>query len=288
MKKKNSINIPSKYIFSGLLIVCLILVFLSYATDFSGGPVKIIANYTIVPLERGVSFVADTVTSHSKDSRSRQELADENAELLKQIDDLKSEISTQRVKLKELDRLNSLLALKDEYSNYPTVGARIIASGSTNYYNTFTIDKGYKNGLMKDMNVITSGGLVGIITEVGGNYAVVRTIIDDSSNVSACFSSTGDNCIVSGSVNDYKNNNLLAFGNLDDPDGNVKSGDIVVTSNISDKYLPGLMIGYAVDITPDSNNLTVSGTIVPTVDFKRMNEVLVILKTKETYIPDGD
>lgn len=48
------------------------------------------------------------------------------------------------------------------------------------------------------------------------------------------------------------------------------------------------MIGYAVDITPDSNNLTVSGTIVPTVDFKRMNEVLVILKTKETYIPDGD
>lgn len=288
MKKRNNVIIPSQYIFTGLMLVCLVLIFISYATDFSGGPLKVMANYVIVPLEKGVSYVTDSFTSHSKDSRSRQELADENADLNAQIEELNTIIANQNIKLKQLDRLNSLLSLKEEYSDYPTTGAKIIASGATNYYNTFTIDKGSKDGIAKNMNVITTGGLVGIVTEVGNNYAIVRSMIDDSTNISASFASTNDNCIISGDYDLYRNHGLLAFSNLDDDNGAVKNGDIVVTSSISDKYLPDIMIGYAVDINRDINNLTVSGTVVPSVDFKHLKEVLVILTVKENYKVDGD
>ena len=61
----------------------------------------------------------------------------------------------------------------------------------------------------------------------------------------------------------------------------VEVGDKVVTSNISDKYLPGILIGYISSMGQDSNNITKSGKLTPAVDFEHLEEVLVILKTKQ-------
>ena len=71
---------------------------------------------------------------------------------------------------------------------------------SGNWFSTFTIDKGKNDGLDVNMNVIAGSGLVGIITDVGPNYAKVKCIIDDSSNVSGMVSTTEDNLTVSGSI----------------------------------------------------------------------------------------
>ena len=76
--------------------------------------------------------------------------------------------------------------------------------------------------------------------------------------------------------------NMITFSNLEDSEDKVSTGDSVVTSNISDKYLPGLLIGYVTDITEDNNNLTKSGKITPVVDFKHLQDVLVITQLKET------
>ena len=64
-------------------------------------------------------------------------------------------------------------------------------------------------------------------------------------------------------------------------DMTVRDGDKIVTSNISDKYLQGILIGYAKDVTPDSNNLTQSGYLVPAVDFNNLQEVLIITEMKK-------
>ena len=64
-------------------------------------------------------------------------------------------------------------------------------------------------------------------------------------------------------------------------DGDVKEGDRIVTSNISSKYLPGILIGYAKDITTDDTRLTKSGYLIPTAKFNNLQEVLVILELKE-------
>ncbi len=276
-------EIPSKYLLTILSIVCIMLLFFSYSTGFSGGPVETIANYIFVPVQKGIDYIGSSLSISAEDSKSKKELLAENEELQAEISDLNDQISNMQLKLTELKKLQDLYDLDQTYYDYETTGARVIAKDSSNWYNTFTIDKGSKDGIAVDMNVIASGGLVGIVTSVGDSYAVVRSVIDDDSNVSAMISSTEDNCIVSGSLDLMSSESTIRFSDLDDDDNQVAIGDIITTSNISDKYLPGLLIGYVASITEDENNLTKSGTLTPVVDYKHISDVLVILQLKENY-----
>ena len=152
----------------------------------------------------------------------------------------------------------------------------------TNWFSTFTIDKGKKQGIAKGMNVIAGKGLVGIVTDVGPNYAKVRSIIDDSSNVSAMVLTTKDNFNVSGSLMSMNKSKVLPFTELRDEKNKVKQGDPVVTSYVSDKYLQGILIGYIYNVEDNANNLTKSGSITPVVDFQHLQEVWVITTLKNT------
>lgn len=282
-QRKANGSIPSKYLLMILSIICIMLLFFSYSTGFSGGPLETIANHIFIPMQKGIDFVGSSIAISSADTKTREELVKENEQLQAEVDELNSKVSNMELKLKELDDLQKLYELDQTYYDYKTTGARIIGKGTSNWFNTFTIDKGSKDGIEVNMNVIADGGLVGIVTSVGDSYAVVRTIIDDTSNVSATISATEDNCIVSGSLENITANNLILFSNLDDKDDKVAIGDVVVTSNISDKYLPGLLIGYVSSASLDENELTKSGTITPVVDFKHLSDVLVILQQKESY-----
>ncbi len=77
-------------------------------------------------------------------------------------------------------------------------------------------------------------------------------------------------------------NGCITFKQLMDGQDMVREGDKVVTSDISDKYLPNILIGYISAIDKDANNLTKSGQIVPAVDFEHLGEVLVITDRKQT------
>ena len=93
--------------------------------------------------------------------------------------------------------------------------------------------------------------------------------------------STQDNLIVSGDLQQMADG-CITFSQLVDSQNMVKEGDKVVTSDISDKYLPNILIGYISKIDKDSNNLTKSGLIIPAVDFEHLGEVLVITDLKQT------
>ena len=108
----------------------------------------------------------------------------------------------------------------------------------------------------------------------------MRSIIDDSNNVSATILSTQDNCIVSGSQDLIRQNKLELSELVTDND--VVAGSKVVTSYISDKYLPGILIGYVDSIEEDANHLQKTGTVIPAVDFQHITDVLVIQTTKRT------
>ncbi len=283
-QRKGNGGIPSKYLLMILSIVCIMLLFFSYSTGFSGGPLETIANHIFIPMQKGIDYIGSSISISSADTKTREELVKENEELQAQVDELNSNISNMELKLKELSELQKLYELDQTYYDYETTGARIIGKGTSNWFNTFTIDKGSKDGIKVNMNVIADGGLVGIVTSVGDSYAVVRAIVDDTSNVSATISSTEDNCIVSGSLASMTESNLILFSNLDDDENKeVAIGDVVVTSNISDKFLPGLLIGYVSSVSLDENELTKSGTITPVVDFKHLSDVLVVLQLKESY-----
>lgn len=282
MKRRGKSSFPSKYMLLLLTVICIMLLFAGYATGYAGEPIRTICNYVFVPMQKGLDYVGESISINSDDTKTKEQLIAENAQLQEQIDELSTQLTNTRLQQSELDTLRELYDLDQTYADYKTTGAHVIGKGTSNWFNTFTIDKGSKDGIKVDMNVIAGSGLVGIVTDVGKNYAVVRAIIDDTSNVSGMILSNNDNCIVSGNLKSMTESNMITFSNLEDSEDKVSTGDSVVTSNISDKYLPGLLIGYVTDITEDNNNLTKSGEITPVVDFKHLQDVLVIMQLKET------
>ena len=133
---------------------------------------------------------------------------------------------------------------------------------------------------------MAGSGLVGIVTDVGPTWATVRSIIDDSSNVSGMVLSTSDRCMVNGDLT-LMNDGKIRFEQMENNENEVAVGDQIVTSYISDKYLQGILIGYISEVNVDSNNLTRSGYITPVVDFKNLQEVLVITTTKADLTGEG-
>lgn len=282
MKRRGKSSFPSKYVLLLLTVICIMLLFAGHATGYAGEPIRTICNYVFVPMQKGLDYVGESISINSDDTKTKEQLIAENEQLQEQIDELSTQLTNTRLQQSELDTLRELYDLDQTYADYKTTGAHVIGKGTSNWFNTFTIDKGSKDGIKVDMNVIAGSGLVGIVTDVGKNYAVVRAIIDDTSNVSGMILSNNDNCIVSGNLKSMTESNMITFSNLEDSEDKVSTGDSVVTSNISDKYLPGLLIGYVTDITEDNNNLTKSGEITPVVDFKHLQDVLVITQLKET------
>ena len=220
----------------------------------------------VVPFEKSITTIGLWLTDINKSFQEKQDLIDQNEKLKNTVDTLTEQNNILIQNQSELSRLQELYDLDAEYSDYPKVAARIISKDPGNWYDTFMINKGSKDGIRVDNNVIAGKGLVGIVTEVGSNWATVRSIIDDSSNVSAMTVGTDDNCVVEGDL-ELIDEGKLRFTQLYDKEDKVTVGEQVVTSNISEKYVEGLFIGYVSDIQLDTNNLTKSGTIVTPVDF---------------------
>lgn len=279
MKKFND-SLKSKYILIVITVLCLILIVLTFVTDMASGPVGYVAGYVITPVQNGLNQVGDWITERGAYLQNSTDLVAENEELKEKVDTLTAENNQLLQDKEELNRLRSLYELDKQYEDYEKIGARIIAKDAGNWFNVFTIDKGSANGIQVDQNVITEGGLVGIVTETGPNWATVRSIIDDYSNVSATVTSTSDNCIIAGDLR-LIDEGKIRLVKLTDTNDKVTVGDKVVTSDVSDRFLPGILIGYISEVGMDSNNLTKSGTITPVVDFRHLHEVLVIKQLKE-------
>ncbi len=282
MKRKSKFTFPAKYILLGLTGVCVVGMLISFTFNISGGPLNTAAGYVFVPMQRGINSVGEWISDKATALKNLNDVMAENEALKQQVDELTAELNTTKLEQYELDNLRELYELDQKYPSYDKVAANVISKGSGNWFSTFTIDKGSKDGIEVDMNVIAGSGLVGIVTDVGPNYAKVKAIIDDTSKVGSMVSTTSDNLIVSGNLQTMNESMVIGFSNLRDEDDEVKVGDPVVTSYVSDQYQQGILVGYISTIENDSNNLTKSGTITPAVDFEHIEEVLVILEKKQT------
>lgn len=280
MKKKKQTSISNKYWLLALSLICVLLMGLSFFSDKAAGPFRVIANATVIPMQKGITQIGTWLGDVNDDFQTLKEIQKENNALKARIDELTVENNNLQENKYELERLQALYKLDQNYAEYEKVGAHVIAKDSGNWFSTFTIDKGSIHGIQVDMNVMAGSGLVGIVTKVGPTWATVRSIIDDSSNISGMVLSTSDKCIVRGDLS-LINSGKIRFEQMENNDNEVEIGDQIVTSYISDKYLQGILVGYVSEISVDSNNLTRSGYITPVVDFKNLQEVLVITKTKK-------
>jgi rod shape-determining protein MreC len=285
MNNKNTGNGKTGLII--LSVICIALIAVSFISSSAMTPLSAATGFVISPIQKGMNSLGSFLSGFSANMTDSAALREENHELREKVDTLTAENSKLVLDKEELERLQELLDLKEEYSEYDSIGARVISKGSGNWFNSFTIDKGTSDGISVDCNVMSGAGLVGIVTATGPNWSTVRAIIDDNSNVSAMISTTSDTCIIAGNLA-LIDEGTLSLVKLTDDNNHVHVGDKVVTSNISEKYLPGILIGYISELNNDANNLTKSGTVTPVVDFRHLQEVLVIRTLKQYVISDGE
>lgn len=280
MRKKKQSKFPAKYVLLIMTILCAVIIGCSLKTPGSG-PVSAAAGAVLAPMQKGVNQLGSGLTNLREHLRTKKSLEKENEELRTQLADAQQNLNQVQLNQEELDNLKSLYDMDQNYADYDKIAANVIGKDAGNWFSVFLIDRGSNDGITVGMNVLADGGLAGIVIQVGPNYAKVRSIIDDNSNVSARNLSTSDLCVVSGSLKTMNESSLIDFDDLRDKEDQAKVGDQIVTSNISDMFLEGIPIGYITDIKTDSNNLTKSGHIATIVDFEHLDDVFVILQTKD-------
>ena len=288
LKKKFQfrIHLKSKHLLVIMTFFCGSAVVSTLASGVTSEPLAEAAGMIVVPFEKSINGIGSWIGEISQTFQDKQELINKNQELQDAVDTLTEQNNILIQNQSELSRLQELYKLDEEYSSYPKVAARIISKDPGNWYDTFMINRGSNDGIRVDNNVISGKGLVGIVTEVGSNWATVRAIIDDSSYVSVMTVGTDDNCVVTGDL-ELIDEGKLRFSQLYDKDDKVTVGERIVTSNISDKYVEGLFVGYVSEIELDTNNLTKTGTIVTPVDFKHLKDVFVITVNKQDAVDSG-
>ena len=278
-KNKIKIKIVPRYLFIAMIVICLVLLIVSYRFSDSLGPVKSVAGNVITPMQVGINRIGSFFTSKLDYLKKVDDLIAKNKELTDKLNEVSYENKLLLQGKYELDNFRKLYNLDQTYADYPKVAARVISKDTNNWYSKFKIDKGSDDGIKPGMNVMAGNGLVGIITKTGKNYADVRSIIDDSSNIRGMFLDNSETCTVKGNLK------LLDEGHIEVTDikkgSSIQDGYEVVTSYTSQKYHPGILIGYVSGIKVDPSNMTESGYLTPAVDFSKLDMVLIITREKE-------
>ncbi len=280
-RKKARYHIPLKYVLLSLTVLCIAAMFASFIFGVSFTPLNTAVGYVFIPMQKGINQIGTKISSMTDNVMQLRDVMQQNKELQRRVDQLTSELSSYKLEQYDVQDMRQLLALDEQY-DYKKTGASIIGKDAGNWFDTFIIDKGSKDGIETDMNVIAGSGLVGIVTEVWPNYANVRSIIDDRNSVSAMILTTSDTCFVNGNLEMMSESLAIELTDLSDKDDEVAAGDQIVTSYTSSKYLPGLLIGSVAELNMDANNLTKSGSVTPAVDFEHLKNVLVILEKKQS------
>ncbi|MGN0151519.1 MAG: rod shape-determining protein MreC [Wujia sp.] len=280
MKFDKRKDINPKYLLLMCTIICIGLIFASYFAADEVAAVKNITVKIITPIQNGINHIGLWTDSKIDNLKKIEDLQAENDALRAELETYKNDINQLQNRQNELSELQKLYELDEQYPDYNKTAANVFAKDASSWFAVFYIDKGQNDGLFEGANVMCGGGLAGIITECHDDYARVRAVIDDDSNVSARVMPSNALCTVKGNLNQYENGYLIAE-NID-KDASVSVGDKVVTSTISDRYHPGLIIGYVSRIEDDPNNLTRTAYITPAVDFNNISNVLIITDRKKS------
>lgn len=203
------------------------------------------------------------------------DVRDENKELKKENDKLKAEIDEYSKLKEENERLQKVLNFKDEKNNYDYIGTNIIGISGDSILNGYIVDRGKDDGIEKGMVVISADGLVGQVSSVGKNWAVVQCIVNENVKVAVMVDSTRENTGILQGYKDYFNNNLAKVLNLP-IDSEVKEGDVIVTSGLGGYYPKEIKIGEVVSVEEDRVRVMKSAIVKPYVDFNKIEELFIV------------
>ena len=260
-------------------VIVIAAVILTAALTILGGVTgnsvpKMLVQGVMTPLRAGANALTVQAERFYNYIFRYEALLAENEILKERISQMEDDARLADSVERENQRLREALALKSYHEDYKMVDANIIAWSSTDWTNTLTINRGSKSGIEVDMCAITANGqVVGLVTEVGPNYAVVKTILDSTLEISATISSTGNNGMVTGGYIDG-NAKLLKMDYLPSS-AIILNKDQVVTSG-STVYPRNLILGYIIDAGFDDTGVAKYAILQPAADIDSLEQIFIL------------
>ena len=239
-------------------------------TDYPG----MLVQSVMTPLRAGFSTLRDQAEQYYSYMFGYEALAAENAALKEQLAQMQSDARTADALSRENDRLRALLDMLATHEDYKLVDAYVIARGSVEWSSTMTINRGTNAGIEEGMCAITENHeLIGLVTEVGPNYAVIRTVMDSSLQISAALASSGHSGMVQGNYTSGRGD-VLRMDYLPSS-AIIRNNDQVVTAG-STMYPRDLILGYVVDADFDSTGVAKYALLKPAADIKSLEQVFIL------------
>ena len=216
-----------------------------------------------------VKETVDFFLNFSEVKLENEQLKQKNAELANELIEYES--------LKdEVERLREALNFTESRSNYNYVGVNIIGYSGSSLSDGYIIDKGSNDGIAKNIVVVSYKGLVGKVTKVSSNFAVVQSILNENIAVAVMDQQTRDATGVLQGLSDKKDTNMTVVYNLP-IDSDVKEGDIIITSGLGKIYPKEIPVGTVVSVQEDNVKVMKSAVVEPFVNFNKLEELFVVI-----------
>ena len=245
--------------------------------SYTSSPLANVANVIASPFRSAYTGIADWFNDKQNYYRDTTALEEENAALKKQLAEMEAAIRQAEKDSAENERLKQLLGLQAQRPDLTSdlQAAMITEHTGTNWTSSLTIDKGTNLGLeVNDCVISETGALVGLISEVGTNWATILTLVDTDTSLGAQVFRTGDLGLAQGNFS-LMGEKRLRLEYLP-ADCSLLGGDLVVTSGLGGFYPAGLVIGSVAEVQVDDSGATSYAVLSPAVDFDELTEVFVI------------
>ena len=222
-------------------------------------------------LNSGFTFLRDNfkdIINYKSNSKKLESLQDENEKLKEEVIALNNKLDD----VQSLDSLKKALNYIDEKYQAKSISTSVVGKNDGNWYDSFVIGAGRKQGVKDDSIVINGNGLVGIVYEVSDNYSKAISLFKllKDSNLKGVIT---QNSTLDDKEN-YKNKGYL-YGYMFDSSYNVLPGDVVTTSGLG-LYPEGIPIGEVDKVIDDKNKSMKFVVVKPYVNFKNIDDVTIV------------
>jgi len=272
---------------NGKKIVALIFVFISVFCSvffaargrFSTTTTNGVSMAIMSPFQRAFSWAGSQLAFVKKSVAEISYLHEQNKQLREEVEILRAQNLTANEYASENQRLRNLLGYKQAAVQFDLVAASVIGRESASWSSVIIINRGTLDGVANNMAVVTEMGLVGHVMEAGVNSAKVQLLLDPRSSVGTLIQRPESR--VAGIVEgDIKNPNFPRMVNIP-KDSDVQVNDMVVTSGFGGVYPKGIVVGKVIEIHNEEGGLLKYGVIDTSVDFQKLEDVAVIVASRE-------
>ena len=260
------------------LIALLLSILIGVGSALLGGntdPLSNVVNTVASPIRGGVSAVMDWAEGVYTYVFHYQELHDQLSDLQVKVSQLEEQVRQGEEASRENEQLRQLLQLQAKRRDFTFESARVTTRSTSNWESTLTIGKGSAAGIAVDDCVVDEyWNLVGVVAEVGENWATVRTLVDSDTEMGGQLARTGGAAILEG---DFA---LMGEGRLKltylPENSELIAGDLVTTSGRGGVYPAGLVAGHVEEVCTDASGMTRYAVIAPETDLDGLQQVFVI------------